>query len=113
MWLAIGGIGIAFIVAMVLLSRMGRTRKNQARLDLEREREARKAPDILELVHQEVVELGLDKLKGSEGVDRSVLLQVYRRDEGNCSDMSARRFVLAAGVNPADATQDTLALRCD
>ena len=113
MTLAVVGIGLVFLVVMVLLSRMGRARKRQAVEDLEREREAIKAPDILELVHQEVVDLGIDKIEGSDGVDPSVLLQVYRRDEVNCEDGAELRFVLADGTDPEDADTDTLSLRCD
>lgn len=113
MTLAIVAIGFAFLVVMVLLSRMGRSRKRQALEDLEKEREAFKPPDIMELVHEEVVELGLDELEGAEGIDSSVLLQVYRRDEVNCEDGATKRFVLADGVDPADADQDTLSLTCE
>jgi hypothetical protein len=112
MTLALVAIGIAFLVVMILLSRMGRARKQQAVADLEREREAIKVPDILELVHQEVVDLGLDRLDGAEGIDPSVLLQVYRRDEVNCEDGEKRHFVLADGINPEDADPDTLSLHC-
>ena len=112
MTLAIVGIGLAFVVVMVLLSRMGRGRKRQAVEDLERERDAVKAPDILELVHQEVVELGIDKIDGSDGIDPSVLLQVYRRDKVNCEDGAELRFVLAEGTDRGDADQDTLSLSC-
>ena len=57
MTLALVAIGFAFLVVMVLLSRMGRARKKQALQDFEREREAIKPPDILELVAEEVTEL--------------------------------------------------------
>lgn len=107
------GIGIAFLTVMVLLSRMGRSRKQQAIDDLEREREATQAPDILELVHEEVTDLGIDSIDGAEGIDRSVLLQVYRRDEANCADGASRRFVLADNVDAGDAGPDTLSLVCD
>ncbi len=113
MTLAIVAVGFAFVVVMVLLSRMGRGRKRQAVEDLEREREAIKPPDILELVQQEVVELGIDKIDGSDGIDPSVLLQVYRRDVVNCLDEAERRFVLADGTDPTEADQDTLSLNCD
>jgi hypothetical protein len=113
MTLALVSIGFAFLVVMVLLSRMGRTRKRLAQQDFEREREAIKPPDILELVHEEVIELGLDKLDGSEGIDPSVLLQVYRRDEVNCEDGAKHRFVLADGVDPAEADPDTLSFSCE
>lgn len=113
MTLALVSIGIAFLVVMILLSRMGRARKQQALDDLEREREAIQTPDILELVYQEVVDLGLDKLEGAEGIDPSVLLQVYRRDEVNCEDGAERRFVLADGTKPEEADTDTLSLRCE
>lgn len=111
--LAGGAVVISLIVVMALLSRMGRSRKRQAIDDLEREREAVKAPDILELVHQEVSDLGLEDIDGSDGVDPSVLLQVYRRDVVNCEDGAARHFVLVDGVQPADAEPDTLSLACE
>ena len=107
------GIGVAFLVVMVLLSRMGRSRKQQAIDDLERERQAYKPPDILELVREEVVELGIDRVEGAGEIDPSVLLQVYRRDMVNCSDGAAKRFVLADGVDSRDASPDTLSLRCE
>jgi len=113
MILGIVSLGFAFLVVMVLLSRMGRGRKRKALEDFEREREATKAPDILELVHQEVVDLGIDKIDGSEGIDPSILLQVYRRDEVNCEDGHLRSYVLADGVDPADADLNTLSLACE
>jgi len=111
--IGIVGIGLAFLIVMVLLSRMGRHRKQQAIDDLEREREAYKPPDILELVHEEVVELGIDRVEGAGDIDPSVLLQVYRRDVVNCSDGAAKRFVLADGVAGRDASPDTLSLVCE
>ena len=110
---AIVGIGLALLTVMVLLSRMGRNRKQEAMSDFEREREATKAPDILQLVRDEVVELGIDKIDGSEDIDPSVLLQVFRRDEQNCEDDTSYHFVLANGVKPKDASLETLALSCD
>ncbi len=113
MILAVIGIGLAFLTVMVLLSRMGRHRKQEAISDFEREREETKAPDILQLVHDEVVESGIDKIEGGEDIDPSVLLQVFRRDEQNCEDDTSYRFVLAEGVKPEDASLETLALSCD
>ena len=113
MMLAVVGIGLAFLTVMVLLSRMGRHRKQEAISDFERGREATKPPDILQLVHDEVVELGIDKIDGGEDIDPSVLLQVFRRDEQNCEDDTSYRFVLAEGIKPEDASLETLALRCD
>jgi hypothetical protein len=113
MTLAIVGIGFAFLVVMILLSRMGRHRKRQALEDFDREREAVKPPDILQLVQDEVVDLGIDKIDGAESIDPSVLLQVYRRDVENCADGAEMRFIIADGVEPADADQDTLSLSCD
>jgi hypothetical protein len=113
MTLAIVGIGFAFLVVMILLSRMGRHRKRQAIEDFDREREAVKPPDILQMVQDEIVDLGIDEIDGADGIDPSVLLQVYRRDVGNCADGAEMRFTIAEGVEPADADQDTLSLSCD
>ncbi|GMQ86715.1 MAG: hypothetical protein BMS9Abin07_2307 [Acidimicrobiia bacterium] len=110
MILAIVGIALAFLTVMILLSRMGRNRKQQAITDFERERDATKTPDILQLVRDEVAELGIDKIDGSEDINPSVLLQVFRRDEGNCEDDGSYRFVLAKGIKSEDASLETLAL---
>lgn len=111
--IGIVGIGVAFLVVMVMLSRMGRHRKQQAIDDLERERDAVKPPDILQLVREEVAELGIDKIEGADGIDPSVLLQVYRRDVVNCAEGGTRMFVLADDVKAAEAGQDTLSLVCE
>jgi hypothetical protein len=104
---------LAVIIVMVLLSRMGKQRKKEAVADLEREREAVKAPDIIELIQAEITELGIDRIEGSDSIDPSILLQVYRRDEVICAEDSSLQFVLADGVDPSDADLDTLSLRCD
>ena len=113
MTLAIVGIGFALLVVMILLSRMGRHRKQQALEDFNRERDAVKPPDILQLVQEEVVDLGIDKIEGADGIDPLVLLQVYRRDVEICADGAEMCFTVAEGVEPADADQDTLSLSCD
>lgn len=107
------GIGVSLLVVMFLLSRMGRNRKQEAIADLEREREATKAPDIIELIREEISDLGIDDIDGGDGIDPSILLQVYRRDVVNCEDGATRRFVLAEGVDAADADLDSLTLNCD
>ena len=107
------GIGLTFLIVMVLLSRMGRNRKQQAIDDFEREREATKPPDILQLVREEVLELEIDSIDGADGIDPSVLLQVYRRDEVNCADGAAKRFVLADKVDAGDAGPDTVSMVCE
>lgn len=104
--------GVALIVAMVVLSRMGSRRKKQAIAELDKEREALHTPDIVELVADEVRETGIGELPGAAGIDPVVLLKVWKRDRDGCGD-GDQRFVLADGVNPTDATEATVTFECE
>ncbi len=102
---------IAVIVSFVMLGRMQSARKKEAIADLAREREALHTPDIIELVHEEVQELGIGALPGAEGVDPTVLLKVWKRDGAGC-EKGRGQFILGAGIAPEDATEDSVAFEC-
>ena len=102
---------IAVIVAFVMLGRMQSARKKEAIADLARAREALHTPDIIELVQEEVYEAGLGDLPGSEGIDPSVLLRVWKRDGAGC-EKGRGQFILDDGLAPGDATEDTVTFDC-
>lgn len=95
---------ISFLVVMVMLSRMGNSRKKEAIADLERERASLHTPDIIELVNEEVREAGIGDLPGAEGIDKVVLLRVWKRDRGD--RVAGRgRFTVAETVEIDQATE--------
>lgn len=70
--------------------------------------------DIHELVRQEFEELGLGRFPGSEGVDMSVLLRVWHRDEATqaaCTD-GLLHYQRRPGVTAQQATDGDLRLVC-
>ncbi len=71
-------------------------------------------PTVMDLMRQEIAELGVDKIPGSEGLAGPVLLKVYKRDQRvaeNCP-REALEYVVADGVAPAEATEDDVVLSC-
>ncbi len=103
---------ILLLVATVVLSRMGSTRKKEAIADLERERAALHTPDIIELVNDEIRDVGIGDLPGAAGIDRVVLLKVWKRDRGDCAHGSGR-FIVAETVDPIQATETDVTFNCE
>lgn len=105
---------VAVVVAYALfrLSRSTKQTKKEAMADLEREKAELHTPDIIELVVEEVRELGIDSLPGSEGIDPTVLLRVWKRDRGGCGPDEGR-FVVADGVDPITATDGDVTFECE
>jgi hypothetical protein len=105
---------VAVVIALTVLSRASGRKKRMAREDLKREQEQVGHFDILELVRQELDETGAGDVPGGDGVDPTVLLRVWRRDQAVRDDCSGGlRFVIADGVAPADAEVDVVKLVCD
>ena len=109
---AIVGVIILLLVVTVVLSRMGSTRKKEAIADLERELASLHTPDIIELVNDEVRDAGIGDLPGAAGIDRVVLLKVWKRDRGECADGTGR-FVVAETVDPVQATEADVTFDCE
>ncbi len=105
---------IAVVVVLVIITRNQSRVRKDAKADLEREIEAMQAPDIMELVKQEVEDTGVLGVPGSEGVDVTVLLQVWQRDVAvreSCAD--GLRFKTVEGTAAEAASADTVRLVCD
>jgi hypothetical protein len=106
---------IAFIVVGVMLSRQTTKSKKRAIADLDAEKENVEAFDIFALVESEVSALGLDGIEGAEGIPHGVLLKVWSDSQGiadSCADQAHLRYVVAEGVDPADATDADVNLEC-
>jgi len=102
---------VSVTVVLVLLSRMESKNKAVAQADLESDQELSKPPGILELVNQEVQDSGIGSLPGADGVDPTVLLKVWKRDGSGCAEGQGT-FVLGHGIEPNEATADTLKFEC-
>jgi hypothetical protein len=71
-------------------------------------------PTLMDLVNEEIAELGLRDLPGSEGISGPVLLKVYRRDElvhEQCPH-GTYQYVVADGVASDEAVDDDVRLYC-
>jgi hypothetical protein len=102
---------IVIVVVLVLISRMQTRTRNEAVADLARERDALEVPGILDLVNEEIADSGIGKLPGAENVGPTVLLRVWRRDGAGCAEGQGF-FVIADGIEPGNATEDTLRFEC-
>ncbi len=106
---------IAVIVVGIMLSRQTTRTKKRAMADLETEKENVGAFDIFELVESEVSALGLDSIEGSGNIPHGVLLKVWSDNQdivNSCADHAHLRYVVADGVDPAQATEADVTLEC-
>jgi hypothetical protein len=105
---------LAFIVVGVVLSRQSSRRKKEAIASLEAEREAMHHYSILELVDEEVDDLGLRGIPGAEGLSADVLLRVWKDAPHGASacDRAQLRYVVAPGVAADDAGLADVRLEC-
>ncbi len=72
-------------------------------------------PTVMDLVRQEISELGIDKREGAAGLPGPVMLKVYRRDEAirKACPNDDWRFVVADGVEPSDAEDADVRIVCE
>ena len=72
-------------------------------------------PSIDDLIAAEIAETGVKDIPGGEGLPAAVLLKVFRRDTATAETCppAERRFVLADGVNAAEAGVDDVRLICE
>jgi cell division septation protein DedD len=110
--LVVGGL----LVLLIVLSRSASRRKEEAKADLEREKAELQTPDIFELIRQEAAETGVEEIPGADGVELTIRLRVWHRDE-EVREMSPGpaelRFELAPDVDPETATENDLVLTFD
>lgn len=75
----VGALGVAVLLAVgLVLSRQSSRQKKQAVASLEAERAALGSHTILDLVDEEVEDLGLRSIPGAEGRGPDVLLRAWR-----------------------------------
>lgn len=71
-------------------------------------------PTVMDLVRAEIRDLDIEEIPGHEGISGPVLLKVYKRDEpvrSRC-EHQAYKYVVAAGVDRAEAQDDDVRLFC-
>lgn len=110
--LVVGGL----LALLAVLNRSAKRRKEEAKADLEREKAELQTPDIFELIRQEAAETGVETIPGADGVELTIRLRVWHRDE-EVREMSPGpselRFELAPDVEPESATEKDLILTFD
>ena len=105
----------AVIGVGIMLARQTNKTKKRAIADLEAEKESVGAFNILELVESEVSALGLDTIEGAHQIPHSVLLKIWSDSQSvvdACSDRSDLRYVVADGVDSAEADDQDVTLIC-
>ncbi len=116
MIIAIAVVFLALIVTGIVLGRQTKRRKKEAIADLERQREEIAQKDIFALILEEVDDLDLRSIAGADDLQPAVLLKTWKDHatvvEG-CPDRSRLRFVVADGVDPAEATDGDVTVVCD
>lgn len=102
---------VGAIVAVRLFAGRGPSRR-ELKQEIEKAHE-RVPKDIRDIVHEEVVDLGIDRMPGGEGVDLAVLLRVWKRDASireGCDGIA--QFQTRPGSAPAGATDLDVRVIC-
>ena len=105
---------LAFLVTGIVLSRISSSRKKEAIASLEDEKKAVGRYSIVDLVSEEVDDLGLRSIEGADGLAPDVLLKVWTTTASvhDC-DRARLRYVTVADVEPGEALPDDVKLVCD
>lgn len=69
-------------------------------------------PTLMDLVREEITDLGLEDLPGAEELSGPVMLKVYRRDVRDDCTHDAYEFIVSDGVEPPDALESDVELVC-
>jgi len=106
---------IVFVVVAVVLARQSSSRKKMAIASLKAEQEKVGHYDILSLVDQEVADLGLRTIEGSEGLGPDILLKVWRESDQRIRDtgLDHLRYEVVDGVERTDASPSDVRLVSD
>lgn len=96
---------VAVVVVGVVLSRMTSRRKKEAVESLEAERKAIESQTILDIVAEEVTDLGLRDIRGSDGIPPGALLRAWSDAEPalHAHERSHLRFSVRDGVDAENA----------
>lgn len=105
---------IGFVVVAIVLARQTSDRKKKAIASLEEEKKAIGTTTILDLVDEEITELGLRSIDGAEGIPADVLLRRWKASESVWSrcDRSNLSFRVAEGIERRSATFDEVTVIC-
>jgi len=105
---------IAFLVTGIVLSRITSSRKKEAIASLEQEKKAVGRYSIVDLVAEEVDDLGLREIEGAEELPPDVLLKAWTNTKSvhDC-DRDKLRYVTKPDVNPEDAVPEDVKLICE
>lgn len=71
-------------------------------------------PTLMDLVREEIAELGIREIPGNDDISETVLLKVYRRDVPAIEkcEHEGSEFVVADGVPADEATEEDVKLVC-
>ena len=102
---------VAFVVVAIVLARNTSSRKKQAIASLKEEKAAVGHYNILDLIDEEVKDLDLRSIEGSDGLPPDVLLKTWT-DSPHVHDVDrdSLRFEVADGVAPEDAEREDVTL---
>jgi hypothetical protein len=98
-----GVLGLAaLLVVGIVLSRATTRQKQEAIASLEAERKAIGTVSILDLVHEEVEDLGLREIDGADDVAPDILLRAWNDapDRVRAADRSDVRLTIRSGADP-------------
>lgn len=105
---------IAFLVTGIVLSRTTAARKKEAIASLEQEKKAIGRYSIVDLVAEEVDDLGLREIEGAEGLPPDVLLKAWTSTTAvHGCDRSKLRYVVDRDVARGDVEPGDAKLICE
>lgn len=105
---------VTFLITGIVLSRITSSRKKEAIASLEQEKKAIGRYSIVDLVAEEVDDLGLRSIDGAEGLPPDVLLKAWTNTKSvhDC-DRARLRYVTDPDVEPGDAMPEDVKLICE
>lgn len=105
---------VTFLVTGIVLSRITSSRKKEAIASLDQEKKAVGRYSIVDLVAEEVDDLGLRSIDGAEGLPPDVLLKAWTETKSvHGCDRARLRFVTDPDVTPGEAMPGDVKLVCD
>ena len=105
---------IEFVVIAVVLSRQTSARKREAMESLAEEKRLVGSYSIADLAEDEIAELGLRDIEGTEDLSSDVILKVWKDSAHvrQACDREHLRYVVADGVDPREAHVMDVHLEC-
>ena len=104
----------AFVIVGIILARQTSSRKQEAVQSLAEEKKTIGAYSITEMADEEIRDLGLRDIEGGSDLASDVVLKVWKDSEHvwrDC-DRADLRYVVADGIDPAQAVVTDVHLEC-